>query len=209
MTDPAERRRAIRDGYDTIAAGYDRQRTSDPPEIALLERFADRLEPGVCVLDAGCGGGEPVGTLLAERFDLVGLDFSRAQLDLARDRLPESALVSGDLVSLPFADGSFDAICAAYAVIHVPREQHRDCFEEFRRVLRPGGLLLVTVGTADWTGTNDDWMGFGAAMHWSSPGPERTSELLSVVGFDVLWERHVGDGVSERDGEHVFVLARA
>jgi SAM-dependent methyltransferase len=107
---------------------------------------------------------------------VTGLDFSRRQLELAAERVPGAWLVAGDLTALPFADGAFDALYSLNAVIHVPRERHRGCFAEFRRVLRTDAPLLATVGHDDWVGTNDDWMGLGAEMHWEIPGLERATE---------------------------------
>jgi SAM-dependent methyltransferase len=140
---------------------------------------------------------------------VTGLDFSRRQLELAAERVPGAWLVAGDLTALPFADGAFDALYSLNAVIHVPRERHRGCFAEFRRVLRTDAPLLATVGHDDWVGTNDDWMGLGAEMHWEIPGLERATELLSAAGFDVLGHEAVADDVSEEDGEKLFVRARA
>ena len=204
-----ERRAAVRDAYDAIAEGYDACRDDDPPELSLLEDLVDPLPADARVLDAGCGSGDPAAAALADRVRVTGLDFSRRQLELAAERAPGASLVQGDLTELPFAGGTFDALYSLYAVIHVPRERHRACFAEFRRVVREGAPLLVTVGHRDWHGTNDDWMGLGAEMHWEIPGLERTADILADVGFELEGHESVADGVSEEDGEKLFVRARA
>ena len=204
-----DRRRAVRDAYDAIAEEYEALRDDDPPELSLLDELVAGLPADARVLDAGCGSGDPAAAHVADRVEVTGLDFSRGQLELAGERVPEASLVAGDMTALPFADGAFDALYSLYAVIHVPRERHRACFAEFRRVLRSGAPLLVTVGHDDWEGANDNWMGLGAEMHWEIPGLERTSELLADVGFELRGRESVVDDVSEEEGEKLFVRARA
>ncbi|MDZ7702103.1 MAG: methyltransferase domain-containing protein [Halobacteriales archaeon] len=125
MTD----RDAVRRGYDAQAKTYAAERAPGDEERAVLEGFADRLGPGNRVLNAGCGQGDPVLGLLDDRAGAVGLDFSAAQLELAREAAPSASLVRGDLTALPFAADRFDAAVAAHAVIHLPlgaaRGRHR------------------------------------------------------------------------------------
>jgi SAM-dependent methyltransferase len=204
-----DRRSDIREGYDEIAAQYHEERSEAPAELSLLESFAGSVPDDGRVLDAGCGGGAPVTAFLSDRVEVTGLDFSRAQLELADERLPGTPLVQGDMTGLPFADGAFGGLCSIYAVIHVPWKHHRACFAEFHRVLEPGAPVLLTVGTTDWCGHNDDWMGFGAEMHWEIPGLERTADLLEAAGFDVGTHEAIADNVSEEDGQKAFVRATA
>ncbi|MFT4890126.1 MAG: SAM-dependent methyltransferase [Halobacteriales archaeon] len=197
MTD----RERVRDAYDEIAGTYDEQRDDDPPETALLDSVVDRLPDDPRVLDAGCGSGEPITRRLATRATVTGVDFSRSQLDLATDRLPGTAFVQGDLTALPFRTDAFDGLVSAYAVIHVPWEEHATVFEEFRRVLRPAAPLLVSVGSDDWEGSTDDWLGGGAEMHWSQPGPDRTAALLREAGFAVERTAAVADTLADDEAE--------
>ncbi|MFC6736922.1 class I SAM-dependent methyltransferase, partial [Halolamina salina] len=146
------------------------------------------------VLDLGCGAGKgPLGFLPAER--AVGLDISTAQLGLARERV-DAGLVAGDMTALPFAADSFDAATAFYSVIHLPVEDHGDCYAEVARVLEPGGEFLFSIGD-DWAGENDDWLDAGERMAWSFPPMAETERLLAEAGFTIT-DRY---GVhSEMDG---------
>lgn len=205
----ADRRDDVRRAYDAIAEEYVALRDDEPPELSMLDDLLADLPPDARVLDAGCGSGDPAAAHVADRVDVTGLDFSARQLELAADPVPSASLVQGDMTALPFRDGAFDALYSLYAVIHVPRERHRECFAEFRRVLRAGAPLLLSVGGDDWSGSNDDWMGLGAELHWDVPGVDRTADLLADVGFTVEDRRTVADDVSEEDSEAVFVRARA
>ncbi|MFB6135134.1 MAG: class I SAM-dependent methyltransferase [Halobacteriaceae archaeon] len=205
--DPAHRR-AVRAGYDALGATYDERRGGDRP---WLDGFAARLDDGDRVLDAGCGPGGPASDLAARGFRVVGCDFSRAQLALASGRVGTGRLVRGDLTALPFRRNGFDALLAAYSVIHVPRERHGEVFAAFRRVLRPGGVALVTAGADDWEGRTEGWLGGDAEMRWSVHGPERSADLLREAGFEVLEVSTVGDGLDDGndDAVHSVLTARA
>jgi SAM-dependent methyltransferase len=109
-------------------------------------RFADDFRPRrgpVRVLDAGCGTGALLDRL-AERPDveLFGLDFSGQALAYTHQR-GHTRLVQGDLTRLPFPDGTFDVITALDVVEHI--EEDERALREVNRVLRPEGVLLMSV----------------------------------------------------------------
>ncbi len=199
------RRSRIRHAYDELATAYRDQRSDDVPAMRLLDTLTDRVAADAPLLDAGCGGGEPFTRELATTYDVTGLDFSREQLRLARDVVPDAALVQGDLTSLPFDADAFDVVCSFYAIIHVPTESHPTVISEFARVLRPGGWLLLTAGGDAWEGANDDWLDSGVRMEWSFPPLEETEASLSEVGFSVEDRWVVAD---ELGGEFPWLLAQ-
>jgi len=104
---------------------------------------AARPAPGDVALDLCCGTGD-VAFALADRGAVVtGIDFSAAMLDVARRRpgRPSVTFVQGDAMALPVADASADVVTVAYGlrnVADIPR-----ALAEWRRVLRPGGRLVV------------------------------------------------------------------
>lgn len=197
-----DERRTVRAAYDEMADDYaDRATLESMPEP--LERFFEDLDSDDDLLGAGCGGGDP--TLAAAEETGVGLDFSREQLARARTNVT-AELVQGDMTALPFRADSFDAVAALYSLIHVPLEDHRTVIEEFARVLRPGGTLLVTEGGVEWSGSNPDWLDSGTEMRWSMAGPEATSEDLRACGFELRGVWDVPDPTTE-DGEKPYFLA--
>ncbi|SNZ05703.1 Methyltransferase domain-containing protein [Natronoarchaeum philippinense] len=209
MTDQRER---VRDAYDDLAETHFAERSDRPPEATLLDEVRDRIDADARVLDAGCGQGTPVSSALAPQYDVVGLDFATAQLRLADGVVPRARLVQGDMTELPLAADSFDAVCAFHSIIHVPVADHANVLSEFARVLRPGGVLLVSSGGTDWAGSNPDWLDSGVEMEWSFPGPEETRRLLSAAGFNlqewwIVTDRlgREGDGaVLDPDGDDAY-----
>jgi ubiquinone/menaquinone biosynthesis C-methylase UbiE len=200
----------VRAGYDAIAEAYLAVRDRDGDDVRLLDELLGRLPVDARILDAGCGAGEPVTRILSARRPVIGLDLSAAQLRLAQTTLADVALVQGDLAALPFRTATFDAVVSYYAIIHVPRTDHPDVLAEFRRVLRPGGLLLVSLGANDNPDDIDpNWLGAGAAMYWSHFGITESLRLVREAGFEIAWDRLIRESDEFGSGTHLFVLARS
>lgn len=205
MTD----RDAVRRGYDALAEDYQRARGDSTHDEERLADLAERLSSTPRVLDAGCGDGRPVSTWFGDD-EVVSLDFSRAQLELARERLSTGWLTQGDMTSLPFEADSFDAVCAFNSFIHIPDAEHEATLREFRRVLGADGWLLFTTGCSEWEGRNPDWLESGVAMEWDILGVDETHELLEDVGYRVegtwVFADELDDG--NDDAEFPLVLAQ-
>lgn len=117
-------------------------------ERALL---GERLqEPGVRLLDAGCGTGGFL-AWIRERAKLAavaGVDVSEEAVAIARERLPDVDLRVAGASSLPFDDGSFDVATLNDVLQHVPEDLVAESLVELRRVVAPGGALLVRTNGA-------------------------------------------------------------
>mgnify|MGYP000159197748 CR=1 FL=1 len=197
-------RHLVKNAYDEMGTAYVERVISGSPEPPEpVRRFRDELGPEDELLDAGCGPGRRTLELAGERG--LGLDISREQLSLARETVA-AGLVQGEMTRLPFTSDSFDAVCAMYSLIHVPVDDHPAALEEFARVLRSGGTLLVTEGGVEWTGSNPDWLGSGTEMHWSMAGPEATRTDIEACGFEIRGVWDVPDPTTE-DGMKPFFLA--
>jgi len=134
--------------YDSFAEAY-----SALNEASLLNAYYERPATlalagdvaGRRVLDAGCGSG-PLFASLRDRGAIVtGFDRSAGMLELARRRLGDDAdLRVADLGGqLPFPDGAFDDVIASLVLHYL--EDWTAPLAELRRVLRPGGRLIVSV----------------------------------------------------------------
>lgn len=202
-----EQQASVRASYDQLADAYAETRETPPAELELLRAVASDLEPDARILDAGCGDGSPVGEFFVDEFEVIGLDISPTQLARAAENVPDASLVQGELTALGFQADTFDAIAAFYSIIHVPLESHRTVFEEFARVLSPGGVLVFSSGSEAWSGQNPDWLDSGVEMTWSYPDSETTESLLEAAGFEVQSAETVTDPVAT-EGDKRFFLAR-
>ena len=170
----------LREAWDTVAETYARSRDPSGSDAALIDDLLAELPADPDVLDIGpCDGARTLANLPAGS---VGVDISRDALELARETVPESALLQGDMASLPIAENSIDGITAYHAVFHVPRAEHPTVYAEFARVLRPGGRLLMTLSGGRFETTRKGWM--GGSMFFSAPGREQTLTQLETAGFE-------------------------
>lgn len=113
---------------------------------AFYRRWAQQrhgLKPGMEVLDVACGTGlmtAAAARILGSAETITGLDLSEGMLAVARAKVP-ARFIQGRAETMPFADNSFDFLTMGYALRHVA--DLRETFVEFRRVLRPGGRVLI------------------------------------------------------------------
>jgi ubiquinone/menaquinone biosynthesis C-methylase UbiE len=148
LPDPADvAKRRVRAEYDALALRYERRWSS---YIAASAEETLKRVPAIqheWVLDVGCGTGVLLKRLL-DRYPgahLTGVDLSPAMVELARRRLPgRVTLEVGDVEALPFASSSFDLVMSTSSFHFWPAP--KQALAELRRVLRPGGRLVIT----DW-----------------------------------------------------------
>lgn len=145
----------------------------------LYQRYiwAGSFCKGKDVLEAACGTGPGLGYLASVSNSLIAGDYSAEVLSVARahygDRI---ALQEFDAQSTPFRDASFDVVILFEAIYYLPDVEK--FFIECRRLLRPGGILLLATANRDLFDFNPSPF----AVRYFNP-PELTS-MLSSHGFD-------------------------
>ena len=200
-----DHKNVVRESYNTIADEYLATRAKKSSDIALLDKFTKHLEPNAKVLDAGCGAGIPVAQILSQDFNVTGVDFSEKQIELAKKNVPSATFICQDMTRLNFPKDCFDGICSFYAIIHIPREEHRGLLESFYHILKPGGVALLCLGADDLL--NDIEEDFhGNRMYWSHFDIATNVSMLEEIGFAVILSKIVQD--ETYDGKHLFVLAQ-
>ena len=199
--------RTVRRGYDELAERYLAwgQGVQGDPRPRLVQSFAQRLPSNARVLDLGCGAGLPSTYQLARRFDVVGVDFSETQIRLARENVPAATFICADFAKLDLPQASFDGISALYSISHIPRDEHRALFVRIASWLKPGGILLASLGAAD----SPDWMGewLGVPMFFSSHKADMNRELLRDAGFSLIIDDVIA--MQEPEGEVAFLWVLA
>ncbi|MCI4351485.1 MAG: class I SAM-dependent methyltransferase [Thermoplasmata archaeon] len=213
MTPDAEDpRELVRRGWDRVSKIY------RPPERADVDAFghprseyATWLAPilgsvgtGGAALDLGCGCGIPTCEILAQKFQVTGVDLSDVQIERARRRLPGVRFLREDMSQVRFPPGAFAVVVSLYAIIHLPVANHLPLFRKIHRWLRPGGWFLAILGESAYTGTDPDWMGWGAPMYWSHADGDTSDRWLRTSGFEVVHRSYVPEG----EGGHALFLAR-
>jgi ubiquinone/menaquinone biosynthesis C-methylase UbiE len=140
----------IQSGYDKAAAAYAQnfidEQAKKPMDQEMLQRFADETHGKGIVCDMGCGPGQ-VGAWLNEHCgvkDVIGIDLSSRFIEEGRKLHPQMGFIQGDMLDLEQMDNSWAGVVAFYCLIHIPHDQIVDALKEIKRVLKPGGLLLLT-----------------------------------------------------------------
>ena len=191
---------SVRQPYDEVAAEYAANFSDSlskyPLEQGLLASFAELATAvGGPVADLGCGPGHVTAYLASLGLDAFGVDISSGMIDVARARNPELRFEVGSMAALDVPDGSLSGILSRYSIIHTAPEDVPAILAEFRRVLTPGGCLLVSFpGTEDASQPtiSYDHKVFTAWRWW----PDRFSALLHDAGLEEvgrLIERPVPD----------------
>ena len=136
---------------DIYSGGYDPlllQSLAKREAVREAAFFTAYLEPGMRVLDCGCGpGGITLGlTSLVPQGCVVGVDIEAGQLEIGRQHASERALNNvefrhASIYELPFDDSTFDATLAHAVLYHLGEPMN--ALRELRRVLKPGGLIGV------------------------------------------------------------------
>lgn len=134
----------LRYSYDVVARKYELRFLDEllnkPRDRELLEAYAESVDDPV--VEVGCGPGQIGAFVRARGRRVIGLDLSLEMAKLARGRLDAS--LAADMRTLPLAPGGLGGLLAFYSLIHVRRAELGLVLREFRRVLRPGGRVLLS-----------------------------------------------------------------
>jgi|WetSurSiteA1Bulk_404760.scaffolds.fasta_scaffold34260_1 SAM-dependent methyltransferase len=199
-------KKVVKEGYNAIADRYLAERRLHSEDVRLLDEFIKKLPDNAKVLDAGCGAGIPISRKLSEHFQVTGVDFSEAQIELARKHVPNGTFICRDMTNLDFPEETFDGICSYYAIIHIPREDHYALLANFCKILKPGGLALLCLGAENLADDiQENYL--GTRMYWSHFDTETYLSMLKDCGLSIIWTKLVVDETCE-GVYHLFVLTR-
>jgi ubiquinone/menaquinone biosynthesis C-methylase UbiE len=144
----------------------------------MAQRYARAaaLAQGGRVLEVSCGAGSGLGFLARHARAVVGLDYTAPVLTLVRTHYRDCIpLVQGDAQRLPFASGAFDLVVCFEAIYYLPDQAA--FWRESRRVLAPGGQLLVCASNPDWP----DFVPGPLTTHY--PSAPELAQAMNGAGF--------------------------
>jgi tRNA (uracil-5-)-methyltransferase TRM9 len=132
-----------RNNYDVTAEDYTRTRAFIPED---LKQLGDYTVSGDKVLDLGCASGRLYEVLKDKDVDFYGIDFSEKLIGIAQKLYPAGKFQAADALNVPFPDDCFDKIYSISVLHNIPsKELQTRYLNEARRVLKPGGLLILRV----------------------------------------------------------------
>ncbi|SDN49672.1 class I SAM-dependent DNA methyltransferase [Streptomyces wuyuanensis] len=208
--------RSTRLAYDTVAADYEDlvrdELATKPLDRAMLGAFAEvvRAAGAGPVADVGCGPGRIAAYLAGLGVDVFGVDLSPEMIAVARRTHPDLRFEVGNMTALGSADGALGGIVAWYSTVHTPPEALPDVLAEFRRVLSPGGRLLIAFKAGDERRHLDHAYGHELSLDVYWMPPERIAAVVAGAGLEVeaTLVREPDERERPRQGRQAFLMAR-
>jgi len=204
---------AVRGSYDRVAGEYMARFRDElahkPLDRALLDAFAEDIGGRGPVGDVGCGPGQISRYLHGRGLQVVGVDLSAEMVALARRWTPEVQFRQGTMLALDAQDGAWAGIVAFYAIVHLAPAQVGIALQEFYRVLRAEGLLLLAFHGGVERIHRDEWLGQQVNLDFHFFTRETIERELREAGFTVeaALERQPYTQV-EHPSQRVYLLAR-
>lgn len=179
------------EGYDLAADDYDKKEAylNSFEKMQFLPLLGDLK--GKKVLDVGAGTGRLAIPLAREGAEVTALDVSEKMLMRLYRKNKQIKTVAGDAESLPFADGYFDIVCAAFLIVHL--KDPTRFFDEAYRVLKNDGVLVVSnINQKDppKVKTKAGEIVIESFYH----RPEKIREILESLAFGIEKEVFVKEG---------------
>ena len=203
---------ATRESYDTVAESYAEfvrpAFARGAVGRAMLGAFAETVlgDGGRGrVADLGCGPGHVTAYLDSLGLSVFGIDLSPAMVTIARRSHPTLHFDVGPMQALDLHDGELDGVVAWWSIIHTPSAQLPMLFAEFRRVLAPGGHLLLGFHAGDERRTPKKAYGHAISYDAYRNPPDRVADQLETAGFTVT-ARLISEGAKT---PQACVFARA
>ncbi len=173
--------------YDAVASEYAERFKDEMDDKPFGRDCLDRLTREVSdlgpICDLGCGPGQIARYLHRQGVKTLGVDLSPNMIAEAQRLNPEIHFHQGNMVSLPDEDNSWGGIAAFYCIIHIPGEQIVDALREMKRVLKPGGVLLVTFHIGTKIEHRDEFFEKPVNLDFAFFQPNEMEGWLNEAGF--------------------------
>jgi ubiquinone/menaquinone biosynthesis C-methylase UbiE len=179
-----------------------------PLDRSLLDRFAEQLRMLGTVCDMGCGPGHVARYLHERGIDVLGIDVSDRMVEQARRLNPALQFRQGTMRALEVPDETWGGIVAFYSLIHIPRHEVVAVLREFRRVLQPGGILLLAFHKGDEVQHLEEWWGKKVSLDFVFFQRTEMEDYVRQAGFtlDESIERPPYEGI-EVATRRVYIIA--
>ncbi|WP_406726107.1 methyltransferase domain-containing protein [Streptomyces sp. GD-15H] len=203
----------VRAFYDAIAEDYaDHFRdtfAARPLDLALLAGFAGLVGAGGEVADLGCGPGWATAHLASCGLNVFGLDLSEQMLGVARRENPGLRFEQGSMREPGLPDGSLAGVVSWYSSVHAPQDELPALFAGFRRILAPGGYLLLAFQAGEEALRVERPFGHPVVLDFQRRRPEQMVNVLEAAGFTlVLRSERAADEAQGESAPQAFLIAR-
>jgi SAM-dependent methyltransferase len=180
----------LQSDYDPVAEDYAREfrdeMSKKPFDRKMLDWLTEKVNGLGAICDLGCGVGQVAGYLRGRGASVCGIDLSAEMIKQARSLNPDIAFQQGNMLALTgVAENSFGGIAAFYSVIHIPRPSLGDALREMKRVLCPGGRLLLTFHIGQKDVHLAEWWNKPVSLDFYFFETEAMKSHLTQAGFEL------------------------
>lgn len=173
----------VYEAYDQIIHWFDDARTKTLMELDYLNLILSSIPSKGCILDLGCGTGEPIAQFFIEKgFKVTGVDGSPNMIELCKKRFPNERWLVSDMREIHL-NQRFDAILAWHSFFHLDHDSQRQMFKLFESHIKPGGILAFTSGEEEGEVWSDNG---GQLLYHASLSTQEYHHLLKASSFNVL-----------------------
>ena len=177
--------------YDRVADQYATHFRDEldhkPFDRKMLDWLIEKVDAsgGGRICDMGCGPGQVAHYLHQRGADACGIDLSPAMAGCAARLFPEISFQQGDMLALKgVPEGAFGGIAAFYSIIHISRQDMVRALTELKRVLRPGGELLLAFHLGYEVVHKDEWWGHEVSVDFIFYQRDEILAYLKAAGLE-------------------------
>jgi|SRR5579875_2663774 len=181
-----------KESYNVVAKEYVERFAGElankPFDRKVLQDFAARVKSvaPLPVLDLGCGPGQVAAFLEALGVPVIGIDIAPDMLREARELHPYIEFREGDMYALDLPAESFAGLVAFYSIIHIEREDVAGVLDNLRRLLIPGGRLLISIHIGSEIRHSDEWWDKSVDLDFVFFEVDEMTGYLAEAGFTAI-----------------------
>jgi SAM-dependent methyltransferase len=202
---------SLRIAYDLACEAYARKFLHEldykPFDRELLQEFAALVSPPRPGLDLGCGPGHTTAHLTSLGLAVTGIDFSPRMIETATTTFPQSRFEVGDFCALRFDSSSIAGILGFYCTVHLTADELLRGLAEMFRVLRGGGVLLLSFHVGSEVVHVENFLETSATLDFTFFEPADVEAALRTVGFTSIDVRVREPYNSEHPSRRCYILA--
>jgi ubiquinone/menaquinone biosynthesis C-methylase UbiE len=180
--------KAYDDAADDYASTFWNEIEPKSLDCMVLRWLSDQVPPMEGILEIGSGPGEVTGYLSRYHPNCIGTDLSSQMIQNAKKYYPQGTFQVQDFYKLTYADNTFAAVVAFYAIVNLTIDEIQRVFVEAKRVLKSTGIFLFTFHLADEKKVLDVERFFNKDnfLRFCLYKIEEMREIVERIGFEIV-----------------------